>query len=196
MFSLEGKSAIITGAGSGIGRAIAETFARQGAHVVVVDLSVDQAQEVVRGIQTAGGSAEPEAEFDILKITQGKRINFHVDYAERSALTEAEQIIETYDVATGPEWWEGINKVLPAEQLAKNMPKMLDLELERCPVRLKAVEPEFGRGLVASRGIRGGKSYVQHPRCILTAKAVWNNSWHSPAMRGLRTASGHHRLAS
>jgi NAD(P)-dependent dehydrogenase (short-subunit alcohol dehydrogenase family) len=61
MFSLEGKSAIITGAGSGIGRAIAETFARQGAHVVVVDLSVDQAQEVVRGIQTAGGSAEAQA---------------------------------------------------------------------------------------------------------------------------------------
>ena len=78
-------------------------------------------------------------------------------FMQGSALTEAEQIIETYDVATGPEWWEGINKVLPAELLAKNMPKMLDLELERCPVRLKAVEPEFGRGLVASRGIREGE---------------------------------------
>jgi len=44
-------------------------------------------------VATAGGSAEPEAEFDILKITQGKRINFHVDYAERSALTEAERNI-------------------------------------------------------------------------------------------------------
>lgn len=42
---------------------------------------------------TAGGSAEPEGEFDILKISQGKRINFHVDYAERSALTEAERNI-------------------------------------------------------------------------------------------------------
>ncbi len=42
---------------------------------------------------TAGGSAAEGGRFDILKITQGKRINFHVDYFERSALTEAERNI-------------------------------------------------------------------------------------------------------
>ncbi len=42
---------------------------------------------------TAGGSAEPNGEVDILKITQGRRINLHVEYSERSALTEAERDI-------------------------------------------------------------------------------------------------------
>lgn len=42
---------------------------------------------------TAGGSAAEGGRFDILKITQGKRINFHVDYFERSGLSEAERNI-------------------------------------------------------------------------------------------------------
>ncbi|WP_374137880.1 TonB-dependent receptor [Sphingomonas sp.] len=42
---------------------------------------------------TAGGSAQPEASFDILKISRGNRVNFHAEYEERSALTEAERDI-------------------------------------------------------------------------------------------------------
>lgn len=49
--NISGKTALITGAGSGIGRAIAETFAREGAHVLVHDLR-DAAQEVA---QSTGG---------------------------------------------------------------------------------------------------------------------------------------------
>ena len=38
MFELNNKTAVITGGGSGIGRAIAMTFAQQGAHVYILDL--------------------------------------------------------------------------------------------------------------------------------------------------------------
>ncbi|MBK7600044.1 MAG: SDR family oxidoreductase [Acidobacteria bacterium] len=54
---LEGKSAIVTGSGRGIGRAIAIMFAQHGAWVVVNDLDGDVAESVVNEIKAAGGSA-------------------------------------------------------------------------------------------------------------------------------------------
>lgn len=54
---LPGKVAIITGGGSGIGRATALLFAREGASVVVGDLNHDTAQATVTAIQAEGGTA-------------------------------------------------------------------------------------------------------------------------------------------
>ena len=54
---LDGKIALITGAGSGIGRASALTFAREGAKVAVADKVVDGGQETVRMVEAAGGTA-------------------------------------------------------------------------------------------------------------------------------------------
>ncbi len=55
--SLDNKTAAITGAGSGMGRATAELFARRGARVVVVDLDAGAARETVDRIESAGGEA-------------------------------------------------------------------------------------------------------------------------------------------
>jgi 2-keto-3-deoxy-L-fuconate dehydrogenase len=57
MFSLEGKSAVITGGGSGIGRAISVLFAKQGATVHIMELNADAAQDTVDEIVKAGGKA-------------------------------------------------------------------------------------------------------------------------------------------
>ncbi|MGZ8287201.1 MAG: SDR family NAD(P)-dependent oxidoreductase [Allosphingosinicella sp.] len=54
---LEGRTAIVTGAGSGIGRGIALLFAREGANVVVADLSIRACGETVASIQAEGGRA-------------------------------------------------------------------------------------------------------------------------------------------
>ena len=54
---LAGRRALITGAGSGIGQAIAETFAGEGAAVVCADISISAAQTVADGIAAAGGRA-------------------------------------------------------------------------------------------------------------------------------------------
>jgi 3-oxoacyl-[acyl-carrier protein] reductase len=55
--SLDGQVAVVTGSGSGIGEAIAETFAAHGASVVVVDQQEDLARSVVQAIEKRGGEA-------------------------------------------------------------------------------------------------------------------------------------------
>jgi NAD(P)-dependent dehydrogenase (short-subunit alcohol dehydrogenase family) len=57
---LEGKIALVTAGASGMGRAAAEVFAREGAHVIVVDVNEENAGATVKGIEAAGGSAAAE----------------------------------------------------------------------------------------------------------------------------------------
>ena len=54
---LSGKSAIVTGSGSGIGRQIAATLAGSGASITVADLNLEGAEETVRRIEESGGTA-------------------------------------------------------------------------------------------------------------------------------------------
>lgn len=54
---LAGKVAIITGAGSGMGKSMAELFAKEGAQVVAADINEDRLNEVVKEIKAAGNDA-------------------------------------------------------------------------------------------------------------------------------------------
>jgi NAD(P)-dependent dehydrogenase (short-subunit alcohol dehydrogenase family) len=58
MFDLSNKIAVVTGGGSGIGQAIALTFARQSARVFVLELLPEKADDTLRLIEAEGGQAQ------------------------------------------------------------------------------------------------------------------------------------------
>jgi len=74
---LAGKSAIVTGGGRGIGRAVCETFAREGCRVLVTDLDVGNASEVAAAIEAAGG----EATYRLLDVTDEAEVGAAVKEA-------------------------------------------------------------------------------------------------------------------
>ena len=78
MARFEGKVALVTGGGSGIGEAIAKRLASEGAKVVVTDIKLDAAQRVVDEIVAAGGTAAP-IEADAAKAEDAKTV---VDFAK------------------------------------------------------------------------------------------------------------------
>lgn len=87
----EGKVTLVTGAASGIGRASALAFAREGARVVVADLAVDGGEETVRLIESAGGAAafcqtDVSKAADVEKlIEQAVNAYGRLDYAHNNA---------------------------------------------------------------------------------------------------------------
>jgi NAD(P)-dependent dehydrogenase (short-subunit alcohol dehydrogenase family) len=60
VFDLTGKTAAVTGAGSGIGRAIATLFGRQGARIVALDLNETAGTATAEAVRSAGGQARSE----------------------------------------------------------------------------------------------------------------------------------------
>jgi NAD(P)-dependent dehydrogenase (short-subunit alcohol dehydrogenase family) len=67
---LDGKAALVTGAGSGIGRATALACAREGAKIVVADMAVEGGEETVSMIKSAGGKAT----FVLVNVTQAAEV--------------------------------------------------------------------------------------------------------------------------
>jgi NAD(P)-dependent dehydrogenase (short-subunit alcohol dehydrogenase family) len=76
MNGLEGKVAIVTGGGSGLGEAIAKSLAAKAVRVVVSDINLKSAQRVVQEISDAGGTASA-IEHDTAKAAENERVVAH-----------------------------------------------------------------------------------------------------------------------
>lgn len=131
--TLEGKTAVITGAASGIGRATAELFAGAGAHVLIGDLAAEAGAQVAAAIRAGGGGAD----FIRLDVTDAASI----EAFRREALARRPQV----DIVANVAGW-GRN-----EPFVQNTPefwkKVVDLNLMG-PIQVTRafVEPMIARG--------------------------------------------------
>jgi 2-keto-3-deoxy-L-fuconate dehydrogenase len=112
MFRLDEKTALITGAGSGIGEAIATLFARQGAQVVVADIAEEAATRVAHAIRAQGFTAtaltldvaeEAQVHHAFARMTERGRLDILVNNA---GISHVGSILET-----SLEEWERVLRV-------------------------------------------------------------------------------------
>ena len=92
---LEQRVAVITGAGRGIGRAIAERYAREGARVAVADLDSANAEEAAAAIRDAGGEALALA----MDVTDEQALNAgiqHIESLDKLALEHWRKVMSVH----------------------------------------------------------------------------------------------------
>jgi NAD(P)-dependent dehydrogenase (short-subunit alcohol dehydrogenase family) len=115
MDRLKEKVAIVTGGANGIGKAISELFAEEGAWVLVVDIEDDAGLATVRGIQERGGAAEfcqadVSKKADVARAVEAAGRNGRIDVLCNNAayLGDFHDILESTD----DEWSKCINVAL------------------------------------------------------------------------------------
>jgi NAD(P)-dependent dehydrogenase (short-subunit alcohol dehydrogenase family) len=155
---LKNKTAIVTGAASGMGKAMAELFAKEGAYVVVVDLNETGVQQTVEAIQSQGGIANGIA-LDLSSPGSAEIIldkTLHA-YGRVDILVNNAGIMDNFETAgeATDELWE---KVLQVNLTAP-------FKLSRAVI--KTMEKQKNGGVIINNasvgglfGARGGAAYV------------------------------------
>ncbi len=121
---LKDKVAIITGAASGIGKAIAHTYATEGAKVVIADLDANHAESTAKAFRDSGLEAMSVA----MDVTNEDQVNAGVD-----------KVIKTYDYVDILVSNAGIQHISPVEELQySDWKKMLAIHLDGAFLTTKA----------------------------------------------------------
>ena len=118
MFSLEGRVALMTGASSGIGRHLAKTLSRAGAHVIVAARRADRLDSLVSEIRQAGGQSHAVS----LDVTRSESV--------RACFDEIESVAGVADIIISN---AGTTVAKPAiEQTESDWDDVIDTNLKGC----------------------------------------------------------------
>ena len=141
MQTIMGKTALVTGAASGIGRGIALDLAKAGVKVAIADLNLDGARAVVREIEIEGGCAHAVA----MDVTDEQAVD--------AGVAEVARELGDVDILVSN---AGIQIVSPIEAFAySDWKKMLAIHLDGAFLTTKAVLPAMyarGSGVVIYMG--------------------------------------------
>lgn len=181
---LGGKVALITGAGRGIGRAIAETFASEGARIAVTGRNPQLLAQVVDAISGGGGTAEAYT-LDVTRAEDAERAAQQVIKTwERIDILVNNAGVITYDTpvwATTPEQWD----------------QVMDTNLRGMFLVCLAVIPhmmERGEGVIINIGSSSGRepegdygAYVTSKYGVVgyTASLAWSLRPHGIRVNGI-----------
>lgn len=151
MGRLADKSAIVTGAGQGIGAAIARAFAREGAAVMIAEKNQDAGQQVANDINTAGG----QARFVRTDVTDQSDID--------KMVLQAESAFGAVDILVNN---AGINVFhAPHEMPRSEWARCMALDLEACWACIEAVLPTMrskGAGSIINIASTHGFQIIPH----------------------------------
>ncbi|MDP2936747.1 MAG: SDR family NAD(P)-dependent oxidoreductase, partial [Dehalococcoidia bacterium] len=153
---LEGKTAIVTGAGSGIGRATAVLFAREGARVMVADINPEGGVETTRLVQQEGGSA----------------IFLQVDVANaaevQSLVQSCLQEFDSLDILHNNAYWAPLNRPL-VDTTKEEWNRTIDVTLKGVFLGCKYAIPEMiarGGGVIittaSAAGLTGSPAFAAY----------------------------------
>ena len=163
MASLKNKVALVSGAGSGIGRAIAITYAQEGAKVVVADINEEHAVETVKLITDTGGEAIA-VKADSSKAEESKRL-----------IDEVVQRYGRLDIACNNAGMGGPAKPT-AEYEPEEWDRVIDLNLNgvfyACKYQLAQMEKNGGGSIVNIASIHGQVAAPNSPAYTASKHAV------------------------
>ena len=156
--NLDGKTTLVTGGGSGIGRAASLAYAREGARVAVVDVNVEGGEETVQQIKEAGGEA----------------ILVHADVAKpedtQAMVAQAVAAFGSLDCAFNNAGVSGRERWLTAEYPEEEWDRVTSINLKGVWLCMKAEIPQMlkqGGGAIVNTasvaglvGIRGTAAYI------------------------------------
>lgn len=171
--ALKGRVALVTGASSGVGRAIAELYAQEGAHVVLVARSAPAIEKLAEDISAAGGSA----------IGMPADVTSETDIAR--AVGETVRAFGALDILVNN---AGVTTRLPTDELPLDTWKqVIDVNVTGtfiCAKAALAVMKRQRRGRIINVGSVAAKSPRPHAIAYTTSKAALEGLTRSLAIDG------------
>ena len=161
---LQGKTAIVTGAGSGIGEAIATLFAQEGANVVVNDYSGERVDRVVADLKARGYSVAP-AQADVSKLDEMESI-FAVaqdTFGDLDILVNNAGVMDDFTAAGNltDDLWKRVFSINVDSVMYSTRLALKTFEEKKAGVILNIAS------VAGTNGARGGAAYVASKHAVL-----------------------------